>query len=58
MDKDPDAELSPAKELHRESRGLPALDSILQDLRYTFRTMRRDAGFTIFAISLPSGSTA
>jgi predicted permease len=42
--------LSPAKDLHRQSRGLPALDSILQDLRYTFRTMRRDAGFTTFAI--------
>jgi predicted permease len=39
-----------AKELHRESRGLPAFDSILLDLRYTFRTLRRDAGFTTFAI--------
>ena len=39
MDKDLDAGLSPAKELHRHSRGLPALDSILQDLRYTFRTI-------------------
>jgi predicted permease len=29
---------------------LPALDSILQDLRYTFRTLRRDAGFTTFAV--------
>ena len=26
------------------------LDSLLQDLRYTFRTLRRDAGFTTFAI--------
>src|ERR1043166_6131880 len=25
-------------------------DSTLQDLRYTFRTLRRDAGFTTFAI--------
>jgi predicted permease len=50
MDKDLDAGPKSAKELHRESRGLPALDSILQDLRYTFRTMRRDAGFTTFAI--------
>ena len=24
--------------------------SILQDLRYTFRTLRRDAGFATFAI--------
>src|SRR5450631_4498323 len=29
---------------------LPALDSILQDLRYTFRTLWKDAGFTTFAI--------
>jgi len=42
--------MEPAKELHREARGLPSLDSILQDLRYTFRTLRRDAGFTTFAI--------
>jgi predicted permease len=37
-------------EAHRERRGLPGLDTILQDLRYAFRTMRRDAGFTAFAI--------
>jgi len=33
-----------------DTRRLPALDSILQDLRYTFRTLRRDPGFTAFAI--------
>jgi len=36
-----------------QSRGLvnsAALDSILQDLRYTFRTLGRDAVFTTFAI--------
>ena len=27
-----------------------AFDGLLQDLRYTFRTLRRDAGFTTFAI--------
>src|SRR5438270_13178376 len=27
-----------------------ALDTFLGDLRYTLRTLRRDAGFTIFAI--------
>jgi predicted permease len=42
--------LQMAKELHRESRGLPAFDSILLDLRYTFRQLRRDSGFTTFAI--------
>ncbi len=31
-------------------RHLPLFDSLLQDLRYTFRTLGRDAGFTTFAI--------
>jgi predicted permease len=39
-----------ARELHRESRGLPTLESILQDIRYSFRTLRRDAGLATFAI--------
>jgi predicted permease len=29
---------------------LPAVESILQDLRYSFRTLRRDSGFAAFAI--------
>ena len=33
-----------------DTRRLPAFDSILQDLRYTFRTLRRDSGFTAFAV--------
>jgi macrolide transport system ATP-binding/permease protein len=37
-------------ELHREARALPAVDTILQDIRYTFRSLRRDAGFTVFTI--------
>src|SRR5580704_17117887 len=32
------------------TRGLPTAASILQDLRYTFRTLRKDSGFTAFAI--------
>ena len=39
-----------ARESHRESRGLPALETILQDIRYSFRTLRRDAGLATFAI--------
>jgi predicted permease len=38
------------KEQHRELRGLPFLETLMQDLRYTVRTLRRDAGFATFAI--------
>jgi predicted permease len=37
-------------ERHREARGLPALDILLQDLRYAFRTLRRDRVFTIVTV--------
>jgi predicted permease len=37
-------------EAHRERRGLPALETILQDLRYAARAMRRDIGLTCFVI--------
>ncbi len=37
-------------EQHREVRGLPLLETLLQDLRYTERTLRRDSAFAIFAI--------
>ena len=40
----------PAKELHREARGLPWLDTVVQDLRYAFRTLKKDAAFTTFAV--------
>ena len=39
-----------ARELHREARGLPLLDVLMQDLRFTFRTLKRDAGFAILAV--------
>ncbi len=39
-----------AREQHRESRGLPWLDVLTQDLRFTFRTMRRERGFTFIAV--------
>src|SRR5687767_14399050 len=32
------------------SKPAMAIDDLLQDLRYTARTLRRDAGFTTFAI--------
>ena len=39
-----------AREQHREARGLPSLDTLTQDLRYTFRTLRRDRGFALIAV--------
>jgi predicted permease len=39
-----------AKEQQRQSRGLPWLDTVLQDLRYTWRTLLRDRGFATVAI--------
>ena len=39
-----------SKEQHREARGLPVLDVLLQDLRYTLRTLRRDRGLASVAV--------
>jgi len=39
-----------AREQQRDARGLPWLDILLQDLRYTFRTLGRDTAFAIIAI--------
>ncbi len=42
--------VSQARELHRERRGLPRLDTVMQDLQYACRTLKRDAGLTVFAV--------
>lgn len=42
--------LQQAREQQREARGFPFLDVLLQDLRYTLRTLRRDRGFSCVAI--------
>jgi predicted permease len=39
-----------AREKQREARGLPFLDVLGQDMRYTFRTLGRDVGFTVVAV--------
>ncbi len=39
-----------AKENHRDSRALPLMETLAQDLRYTYRTLRKDRSFTAIAI--------
>ena len=39
-----------ARERQREARGLPWLEILMQDLKYTFRTLRRDRAFAVVAI--------
>lgn len=39
-------------ELHREARALPWLDVLIQDLRFTFRTLKRDRSFTTVAVMI------
>jgi predicted permease len=39
-----------AREVQRAARGLPFVDVLGQDLRYTVRTLGRDLGFTVVAV--------
>jgi predicted permease len=41
-----------ARELHRDTRGLPTLDSVLKDLGYALRGFRREPTFTLIAIAI------
>ena len=38
------------KELHREQRGLPMLETLIQDLRFGARMLRKNPGFSLIAI--------
>lgn len=42
--------LEQTKQVYRDQRGLPMIDSALQDLRFGFRILRRNPGFSVLAI--------
>src|SRR5215831_9126788 len=42
--------LEAAKELHRGARGLPWIESVVQDLNYAFRMLSHSFGFTLVAV--------
>jgi putative ABC transport system permease protein len=43
--------IDPMKELHRDSRGLPWLDGIIQDIQHSVRGLRHSPGFALTAIA-------
>ncbi len=42
--------LESAKDLHRDSRGLPFLDNLVKDVRYALRQLGKNATFTLAAV--------
>ena len=43
--------IEPTRQLHRETRGLPIVDGVVQDARYSVRALRRSPVFTLAAVA-------
>lgn len=44
--------VEPMKEAYRDQRGMPALDSLVQDVWFAARSLRRDPGFTLSTVAV------
>ena len=42
--------IQPVKEIHRERRSLPLIETTLQDVRYSVRALRQNPAFTLVAV--------
>jgi hypothetical protein len=42
--------IEPAKETYRDRSGVPMLETTLQDLRYSLRSLRKNVAFSVVAV--------